>query len=170
MNKCTEKQSQFLGINGWMAVGYDSELQEKGDYLVVNLDREPLVLIRSEPGKLQALSRVCRHRGFDMLEGENAPDGDLRARSGNIKRLRCPYHAWTYSLDGQLLAAPMAKDICDFDKTSIALPKFAIDVVDGVIFVNLDTNAKPLSPQLEAACITANSLVSPNIESTSPLK
>ena len=159
MNKSVEAQVKQPSINGWIAVGEERELQKSGDYLAVNIGREPLVVTRNEQGELSVLSRVCRHRGFDMLEGENAADGDLRGRCGNVKRLRCPYHAWTYNLDGQLLAAPLAKDICDFDKTSMSLPKFAIEVVDGVIFVNLQSDAKPLLPQLEAARVKAKSFL-----------
>ena len=159
MNMSVEVQASPKSMNGWVAAGQASELQNSGDYLTVDIGREPLVITLNEQGQLCALSRVCRHRGFDMLEGENASDGDLRGRCGNVKRLRCPYHAWTYSLDGQLLAAPLGKDMCDFDKTSVSLPKFALEVVDGVIFVNLQADAKPLHPQLEAACITAKSLL-----------
>mgnify|MGYP000011430718 CR=1 FL=1 len=135
--------------HGWHLVGHTEEVMEPGNYLTCEIEQEAVVVVRSDSGQLKALSRVCRHRGFDMLEGELTPDGDLIGRSGQVKRLRCPYHAWTYDLEGKLIAAPLADRICDFKKSDIALPEFALSVVDDQVFVNLDKNAAPL--QADAA-------------------
>lgn len=158
-----EVQDKYLGLKGWLAVGQESEVSETGHYLSVNIELEPIVLTRNAEGEIKALSRVCRHRGFDMLEGENAEDGDLRGKCGTIKRLRCPYHAWTYDLNGQLIAAPMANDITDFDKTEISLPSFAVELVEGVIFVNLEANPTPLLPLLEAQEASVSSFLANEI-------
>ncbi|MEI5007707.1 Rieske 2Fe-2S domain-containing protein [Streptomyces sp. PmtA] len=66
-----------------------------GDYLRVDLPGDPLVVTRDEDGELHALSRVCRHRFMDVLPPESAPE------RGSLKRLTCPYHTWTYKLDGE---------------------------------------------------------------------
>ena len=81
----------------WQYVGHAGQLAEPGDYFATALGRTPVVLTRAEDGKLRAFVNVCRHRGCVVAEG-----------AGNRATLQCPYHAWTYRLDGTLRAAPRA--------------------------------------------------------------
>ena len=129
----------------WLCVGRVDQVPNPGDYITADIVGEPIVVTRDENGALHALSRVCRHRFMDIL----APE--LCEPRGNLKRLTCPYHTWTYKLDGEyvgmLSAAPEMKEV-EFDKGTCRLPQYGIDVWKGFIFVNLDPTAPPLSPQL----------------------
>ncbi len=122
----------------WHRVGSSSEVEKPGQYLTTDISGEPIVVVRGNDNKLRALSRVCRHRGFDLLEGALSPDGDLHGSCGQVKRLRCPYHAWTYSLEGGLIAAPMSDQIEGFNKFEIALPEFKIQTMNDEIFISLE--------------------------------
>ena len=105
----------------WILVGHASEVARPGQYLTADVGYEPVVVVRGYDGVLRALSNVCRHRASTILEG-----------AGTVKRvMRCPYHAWTYDLDGQLAAAPQARGFACLDRDSIALPQFQVEVVDG---------------------------------------
>jgi phenylpropionate dioxygenase-like ring-hydroxylating dioxygenase large terminal subunit len=130
----------------WLCVGRVDQMPNPGDYVTAEVAGEPLVITRDENGDLHALSRVCRHRFMDIL----APE--LCEARGNLKRLTCPYHTWTYKLDGEyvgmLSAAPEMKEV-EFEKGTCRLPQYGIDVWNGFIFVNLDPTAAPLRPQLK---------------------
>ena len=129
----------------WLCVGRVDQVPNAGDYITADIVGEPIVVTRDVDGTLHALSRVCRHRFMDIL----APE--LCEPRGNLKRLTCPYHTWTYKLDGEyvgmLSAAPEMKEV-EFDKGTCRLPRYGIDVWKGFIFVNLDPDAAPLRPQL----------------------
>ena len=142
----------------WHTVGLSSQLPEAGDYRSIDIDGEPLVVLRNGDGELRALSRVCRHRGFDMLEGTGPAGGDLCGSTGRVKRISCPYHAWTYNLDGQLIGAPVSDGIPDFDKGCVSLPRFDVAEADGVVFVCLDAPAPDLAAQLQDQQTTAAEL------------
>ncbi len=96
----------------WILVGHISELSEPGHYVTANVGREPVVVIRGHDGELRAMSNVCRHRASTILEGT----GQTRSV------MRCPYHAWTYELDGQLAAAPSGQGFACLDRDQVALP------------------------------------------------
>ena len=90
----------------WVMVGHVGELQEPGDYVSQTVAGEPIVVVRGKEGELRAFSNVCRHRGARVADG-----------SGNCgKALRCPYHGWTYGLDGRLLGVPEKSGFPGFDK------------------------------------------------------
>ena len=121
----------------WLCVGRVDEVACPGDYLSVDALEEPLLVVRDEAGELRVLSRVCRHRSMILAEG-----------AGNAKTFVCPYHNWTYALDGRLAGAPEMGKTPGFDATSICLPEVRHEVWEGFIFVNFDANATPLSPAL----------------------
>ncbi len=121
----------------WLCVGRTDQVPAPGDYLCVDLISQPIVITRDSAGELHALSRVCLHRAMPLVEG-----------SGNTRRLTCPYHKWVYELDGRLRGAPMMDAVEDFDERNCRLPCLALEVWEGFIFVNLDAQANPLTPQL----------------------
>jgi choline monooxygenase len=123
---------------GWTLVGHISEFAEPGQYVTANVGREPVVVIRGHDGELRALSNVCRHRASIILEGVG------RTRSV----MRCPYHAWTYELTGQLAAAPSARGFACLDRDLVALPRFRTAVVGGLVFCCCDPDAPSLSDVL----------------------
>jgi len=125
----------------WMCVGRVDQVRDPGDWLKVDLVGEPIVVIRDEAGRLRALSRVCRHRAMDLLF-------EVDAARGNAARLECPYHLWSYGLDGHLTGAPEMRGAQGFDRKACRLPEYRLEVWQGYIFVCLDPAAEPLAPRL----------------------
>lgn len=121
----------------WVSVGRASEIPEPGDRFRIDVAGEPLLILRGRDGEVRALSAVCRHRW--MLLGGGAES------SGTIA---CPYHKWTYALDGSLMAAPLMDKAEGFDRADCALPSFPCEVWNGFLFVNLSGDAAPLSQAL----------------------
>jgi len=122
----------------WHSVGHMAEIPNAGDFFRFDLAGEPLLIVRGKDGVVRALSAVCRHRWMLLAEG-----------SGNSGTISCPYHKWTYALDGSLMAAPLMQEAEELDRKACSLPDFACEVWQGVIFVNLDGNARPLAESLK---------------------
>ena len=95
----------------WVCVGRSSALANAGDYLTYELAGQPILVIRDQGGALRAMANVCLHRMSTLLEGR-----------GNTRSIVCPYHAWTYSLDGHLRGAPAMTQNDGFCKDSYRLP------------------------------------------------
>lgn len=118
----------------WICLARQEEIANSGDYLVCELAGESVLLVRSEDGSVRALSNVCLHRGTLIAEG-----------SGNTQRFVCPYHAWTYSLGGELLRTPLLdRPEC----RNIGLTEFRCEIWGGFVYVNLDREAQSLASQL----------------------
>jgi phenylpropionate dioxygenase-like ring-hydroxylating dioxygenase large terminal subunit len=132
-----EKEAIFY--REWLIAGRESWVKNPGDYFTISQVGEPLVITRNRDGKLKAMSTVCQHRAMLVAEGH-----------GNTRSFRCPYHHWTYSLDGDLVAAPEMDRACDFEKTNVRLHEVKVEVWLGFIFVNFDPDAPPLAPRLAA--------------------
>ncbi len=121
----------------WFAVGRASSLSKPGDYVTLELAGQPIFVMRGTDGNLAAMSNVCLHRMSTLLEG-----------TGNKGRIVCPYHGWTYNLDGSLRAAPaMAKNAC-FDKADYKLPQVRCEEWLGWIMVTLNPDAPPVASRL----------------------
>ena len=121
----------------WMCIGHVGEVSNTGDFYTTELLDEQLLVTRDTNDIVRVLSNVCRHRGNQVAEG-----------SGNSQRFVCQYHTWSYDNTGALLSAPLIKNTPSFDKSKCALPEFASEIWNGWIFVNLDGQAKPLTPRL----------------------
>jgi phenylpropionate dioxygenase-like ring-hydroxylating dioxygenase large terminal subunit len=121
----------------WVCLGRAEEVSRPGDYFTTSLLDEPLLVCRNKKDEVVVLSNVCRHRGSLIASG-----------SGNKHRFSCPYHAWTYTNDGQLVGAPHMGEVSEFSLTDYGLPKFSSEVWQGFIYVNLDGTAAPLSQRL----------------------
>ncbi|GGV10149.1 aromatic ring-hydroxylating oxygenase subunit alpha [Streptomyces spectabilis] len=138
-----EQERVFRG--DWLCVGHVSQVTGPGDYLRTDVLGEPLVITRDESGDLHALSRVCRHRFMDVLPPETTPE------QGTLKRLTCPYHTWTYRLNGeyvgQLAGAPLMNRV-DFDRAACRLPRHRLEVWNGLLMVSAAPDAPALGPQL----------------------
>lgn len=133
-----EREQEAIFRRNWVSVGHAAEIPKAGDRFRIDVAGEPLMIVRGKDGEVRALSAVCRHRW--MLLGEGAES------SGTIS---CPYHKWTYALDGSLMAAPLMEQAEGFDRAECALPSFACEVWNGFIFVNLSGDAAPLTGQLQ---------------------
>lgn len=121
----------------WFCVGRADEFSEAGSYRTLTIGRDPVIILRDHGGNLRAMSNICRHRMATLLQG-----------AGTLKtRITCPYHAWTYALDGQLIGAAHMRD--NFDKKTVCLPQFQVEIWQGWVYVSLDPKAEPLAPRLK---------------------
>jgi len=123
----------------WLPVCHVSDLDKPGDFVTRHLFGEPILAVRTRDGEIRVMSNVCRHRNTTLLTGSGTCKGN---------RISCPYHGWTYGLDGQLLAAPFMDRAEDFVRKDIRLPELRFEEWHGFVFVNLDGNAPPLAEAL----------------------
>lgn len=121
----------------WLQVTREEEIPNPGDYVRINILDEPLIILRDKNGIVRALSAACQHRSAELVSGK-----------GNCKRLVCPYHAWTYSLEGELLGAPAMEDAKGFDKKEHSLPSVKAELWGGFVFINFDENSDSLLDSL----------------------
>ena len=117
----------------WQYVGRQEEVGENGSFVATRVGDVPVVLVRDEEGTLRAFLNVCRHRGSIVCEG-----------SGRRATLQCPYHAWTYGLDGKLIAAPRFSREGGGDHEQLGLIALQVGTWGPLIFVNPDPDAAPL--------------------------
>src|SRR5215470_20417911 len=94
----------------WQWVCHAEKLRKPGSFVTVEIAGKPIAIVRDPEGTLRAFYNVCKHRAHKLLSGE-----------GNAAKITCPYHAWTYKLDGQLLRAPHTEHLHDFDPKAITL-------------------------------------------------
>jgi choline monooxygenase len=128
-----ERQQVFGGT--WQVVARVDQLQHPGQFVTTQLAGEPLVIVRSSDGQLRAFYNVCRHHAAAVVT-EAAGDATL---------FRCPYHGWSYGLDGSLKGAPEFEGVCGFDRAQNGLVPVQCAAWEQFVFVNLDSNAAPLA-------------------------
>ena len=121
----------------WQYVGHAGQIPEPGSYFTGRAGLVPVVVTRDRDDTLRAFVNVCRHRGFEVAQGE-----------GSRGALQCGYHAWTYGLDGRLRAAPRADREADLELDGIALVPVQVDTWGPFVFVNPDVEAPPLAEML----------------------
>ncbi|MFQ5567194.1 MAG: aromatic ring-hydroxylating dioxygenase subunit alpha [Paracoccaceae bacterium] len=129
----------------WQYVCHATHIPEPGDYYAFTLLDQDLFVTRGRDGAVRCFYNVCQHRGHSLVKG-----------SGRARVLVCPYHAWTYELDGKLRAAPGSKATEGFDRSQICLTEVRADTFLGFIFVNLDDDAAPMAetyPGVRAAAL-----------------
>lgn len=122
---------------GWQPVCRVEQVAARGSYYSVDLLGTPLVVTRDKQGEMRVLSRSCRHRTMNVIDG-----------AGRANKLQCQYHRWTYGLDGRLLSAPLMKEVQGFDLDQVCLPRVRHEEWRGFLFVNLDGKATPLASGL----------------------
>ena len=128
----------FLGM--WFHAGRAAEIPDHGDFVLREIAGESLIILRDDRGDVRAFYNVCRHRGTRLVE----------ERSGRFAAtIQCPYHAWTYTLGGCLLAAPQMDGVPGFRSDDYPLSRIPVGIWDGHLFLNLDENAAPLARQLD---------------------
>ncbi len=118
----------------WLCVGHQSQIADAGDYVVHQVIGESLIVIRDRKERIHGFFNVCRHRGTRLKEDA----------CGHASAIQCPYHAWTYGLDGRLIGAPHMDDVSGFDKADYSLRPVNLELWEGFIFVNLATVPMPL--------------------------
>ena len=121
------ERERFFGTM-WVAIGRGQDLPEAGDYVLRDVAGESLIIARQRQGTIGAFYNVCRHRGTRLCTEASGKFAD---------RIQCPYHAWTYDLTGQLVAAPHMDVVPGFTRDGIRLASVAVAEWDGLLFVNL---------------------------------
>jgi Rieske 2Fe-2S family protein len=118
--------------------GHDCELPKKGDFLTLQLGAYPVLIVRGKDNVLRAFHNVCRHRGFKLCGEAN----------GSVKRrLKCPYHQWTYELDGKLaFARDFESEGDNFSKDDYSLKPVAMETAAGYLFISVNEEPKPFKP------------------------
>ena len=121
----------------WQYAGRAEQVLEQGSYFVSQAGHVPILVVRGQDEVLRAFVNVCRHRGHPVASGE-----------GCRSTLQCPYHAWTYDLDGSLRRAPRADREPGFDASTLSLRSVSVDIWGPFVFVNPDQDAAPLADVL----------------------
>ena len=132
-----EAELKHVFSKDWYCVGRADALSKTGDYVTAELAGQPIAVLRDADHQLRAMSNVCLHRMSTLLQGR-----------GNAKTIVCPYHAWTYNLDGKLRGAPAMTQNDAFCKDHYRLPQVRCEEWLGWVFVCLDPDAEPVSVQL----------------------
>ena len=122
----------------WQYVGHLGDVPEPGSFAATAVGDVPVVLVRDRDDTLRAFLNVCRHRGSIVCTG-----------SGKRETLQCPYHAWTYGLDGRLIAAPRAAQEGGIDTDELGLLQLQLETWGPLVFVNPDREAAPLADFLD---------------------
>ncbi|WP_433237338.1 aromatic ring-hydroxylating oxygenase subunit alpha [Streptosporangium sp. CA-135522] len=120
----------------WQWICHGEKLESSGSYVSATVAGMPIAIVRDRDGALRAFYNVCKHRAHELLAG-----------SGTTRNIVCPYHAWTYGLDGQLKAARRADRMETFDKGEICLDQVLVEEFGGFVYVNLDRGAASLGEQ-----------------------
>ena len=118
----------------WLMIGFEAEIVEPGSYIALTIGRNPIVIVRTRSGDVVGYHNTCRHRGSQLI-----PDG-----IGRVPKLVCPYHKWTYDLDGRLIAAPRMGS--KFDMADCPLKSISTRVIAGCIYVALASDPPDFEP------------------------
>src|SRR5437867_5285540 len=129
-----DQEQEKIFSKKWVLVGHQSQIAKPGDYFAQEVANESLIIIRDQRGTVRGFYNVCRHRGTRLREDQN----------GHLSAIQCPYHAWTYGLDGRLIGAPHMDDVEGFDKADYSLHAVNLALWEGFIFVNLADGPLPL--------------------------
>jgi choline monooxygenase len=119
----------------WQVVARAAQLQHPGQFVTTDVAGEPLVVVRGGDNQLRAFFNVCRHHAAAVATEQE----------GSTNIFRCPYHGWSYGLDGSLKGAPEFEGVCGFDRSQNGLVPTGVESWGHFVFVNLDRQAPPLS-------------------------
>lgn len=131
------REVERIFMKVWNFVGSADQIPNAGDYFTLNFVGVPIIILRDRAGELRAFANTCRHRGSELLSG-----------TGNCKTIVCPYHSWTYELDGKLRGAPEMDQTHGFNKKDYGLHPIKLDTWGGFLFINFDARAEPLKTYL----------------------
>ncbi|MGQ0797492.1 MAG: aromatic ring-hydroxylating oxygenase subunit alpha [Methanobacteriota archaeon] len=134
-----ELERERVFFRHWLCVGREEAIPRPGDFVVRDVVGESVLVLRDRSDAIRAFYNVCRHRGSRLCD---APAGNLPGV------IQCPYHAWTYSLEGALVGTPNVSPSDGLDRSKYPLHPVAVDTWDGFVFVNLSPEPAPLRDQL----------------------
>ncbi len=133
-----EQELKKVFQRSWCYVGHESDLPDPGSYITDEVAHQPILVVRGRDGEIRAFFNVCQHRGHLLLKGR----GTLAAG------ITCPYHAWTYGLDGALRNAPMTGEVAGFAMSEFGLRPLPVAVAAGLVFVTLDRSQRHISQEM----------------------
>jgi len=133
-------EAERLFLDGWVCAGHVSSMAERGVYLTREVGGESLLVVGDDDGRARAFFNVCRHRGARLVEGEE----------GTLRRIQCPYHAWSYAFDGTLRNAPHTDELADFDPSCFGLTPVRSAVVGGLVLLDVGGTAAPADEHVGA--------------------
>ncbi|MEA5388665.1 SRPBCC family protein [Haloarculaceae archaeon H-GB11] len=137
----------------WMYAGHANAVTEPGDYFTRTIGDKQVIVVRDHDDEVRVFFNVCAHRGSKMVEDTPMTD------PGNMGRIRCPYHLWTYDLDGDLTSTPKSfeeaglnpgledEDVCEFDACDNGLREVTSDRIGPFVFLNFQDDPMPLEEQ-----------------------
>ncbi|HEV2095265.1 MAG TPA: Rieske (2Fe-2S) protein, partial [Chthoniobacterales bacterium] len=138
------KEQEAIFSTQWVLVGHQSQIAKAGDYFTSEVAGPPsqrfgaagesLIVVRDQKATIRGFYNVCRHRGTRLCEDQ----------TGHSSALQCPYHAWTYALDGRLVGVPHMESVPGFDKAKYSLHTVNLALWEGFIFANLAKKPTPL--------------------------
>ncbi|HUC63700.1 MAG TPA: aromatic ring-hydroxylating dioxygenase subunit alpha [Alphaproteobacteria bacterium] len=133
-----QREAERIFRRAWNFLGRADQIPKAGDYFTADIAGIPIIVVRCRDGVPRALANTCRHRGALLLKG-----------AGRCTRyIACPYHSWSYALDGALVAAPGMEGVHGFDRADFSLQPVRLETWDGFMFVNFDSDAESLASYL----------------------
>ncbi|PZR74816.1 MAG: (2Fe-2S)-binding protein [Chthoniobacterales bacterium] len=128
------EEQEKIFARQWVLAGHQSQIAKAGDYFVQEVAGESVIVVQDQKGEVRTFYNVCRHRGTRLCEDA----------MGHSAAIQCPYHAWTYALDGRLIGVPHMESVPGFDKAEYSLHAVKLAMWEGFIFVNLAQEPTPL--------------------------
>jgi choline monooxygenase len=132
-----ELERERIFAREWLCPGLAAEIPNPGDYLTFSINDQPIFVVRGPDRTIRSFSNVCRHRMMRLVE-----------ERGSCRTIVCPYHGWSYGLQGELLGAPHMKQSPGFQPATLGLPPIRTEVWDGWIYVTLADDAPSLGDRL----------------------
>ena len=145
-DKILDLEDALIFSKEWICAGRETEIPKVGDYFTFNIGKQPIIILRGANKKVRAMSNVCLHRMMQIVEGK-----------GNKNIFTCPYHAWSYDLDGKLVMAKYMDRTECFNKSKMKLLEIRCEISLGWIYVTLNPNIDCLSKSLASL----NEILSP---------
>lgn len=153
-----ERERETLLSKTWMFACHESEIPNIGDYYTFELCEENLFVIRGKDRQVRTFYNVCQHRAHQLVQGK-----------GNCRSIICPYHAWTYELEGNLRSGPNLSAVQNLDREKICLQNVKTENFHGFIFVNFDTNASEMEEWFPGVKAALDEYV-PNLDILKPME
>jgi glycine betaine catabolism A len=158
LDRIFSEEKEAIFCREWFCAGRVEQITKPGDYLVLSILGESILVVRTKEGDIKAHYNVCRHRGTRLVSAAIELQKDVQFNCGvlGVNGIRCPYHLWTYGLDGRLLSAPRVREGEHFCKADFALYPVGVALWGGFIFVNLSPDdavsaGRTLQQQMGAA-------------------
>jgi glycine betaine catabolism A len=134
-----QAERKRIFFRSWLLAGHVSQLEKPGSYFLFELDRESVIVLRDADGEIRAFHNHCRHRGSRLCQQASGVLGSA---------IQCPYHAWTYGLDGALRAVPAMTEVAGFDRADYPLHSVALENWEGFLFLSLAKQPVPFKESL----------------------